>query len=228
MSKGKWLVALALSGLFMFSSVTLSEDKKAEPKKDAAPAKPEPAKGGDKAPAKPGDPGAAAEAAAAAAWDAAAKPGPHHKHMEAFVGTFDSTNKFWMSPGAPPMESKGKMVNTMIFGGRYLKSEYNGEFMGEPFQGLGYLAYDNVAKKYTGTWIDNMGSGIYQSTGTCEADGKTIKFTSKHWDPMSNAEETGTDVWKWTDANTYVMSMSGKGPDGKEMKMMEITYTRAK
>ena len=226
MTKGKWLLSLVLGGLFVFSAMSVADEKKADPKKDAAPAKPEPAKGGEKAPAKAGEAGGMDPATAA--WDEAAKPGPHHKHMEAFVGTFDSTNKFWMSPGAPPMESKGKIVNTMIFGGRYLKSEYTGDFMGQPFQGLGYLAYDNVAKKYMGTWIDNMGSGIYQQVGTCESDGKTFKFTSKHWDPMTKAEETGSDVWKWNDANSYTMTMSAKGPDGKEMKMMEMVYTRAK
>jgi hypothetical protein len=31
---------------------------------------------------------------------------------------------------------------------------------------------------------------------------------------------------RWTDANTEVFEMHGPGPDGKEPKMMEITYKK--
>ena len=33
-------------------------------------------------------------------------------------------------------------------------------------------------------------------------------------------------VWKFVDANTQTFEMYGSGKDGKDMKMMEITYTR--
>jgi hypothetical protein len=31
---------------------------------------------------------------------------------------------------------------------------------------------------------------------------------------------------RWTDANTEVFEMHAPGPDGKEFKMMEITYKK--
>ena len=44
---------------------------------------------------------------------------------------------------------------------------------------------DFEQKKYVGVWIDNMGTGIMYSTGTCDADGKVCTSTSEMLDPMS-------------------------------------------
>ncbi len=32
--------------------------------------------------------------------------------------------------------------------------------MGMPFEGMGIDGYDNLAKQYVSTWVDNMGTGI--------------------------------------------------------------------
>jgi hypothetical protein len=41
-------------------------------------------------------------------------------------------------------------------GGRFLGQRYTGSMMSAPFEGVGYTGYDNVTKKYWGTWIDRM------------------------------------------------------------------------
>ena len=58
------------------------------------------------------------------------------------AGTWDTTMKLWMEPGAEPMVSTGTSTNTMILGGRQLKMEYSGTFMDMPFMGIGFTGFD--------------------------------------------------------------------------------------
>src|SRR6187549_847720 len=84
----------------------------------------------------------------------------------------------WMSPGAPPQESTGTSENKWVLGGRFVQQSHEGNFMGQPFSGVGYTGYDNFKKKYVGTWMDTMGTMIMVSQGSADATGKTLSMTS--------------------------------------------------
>jgi hypothetical protein len=154
-------------------------------------------------------------------------PGEHHEHLKALVGNFDYTIKMWMAPGMAPQEFTGKRSAEMIMGGRYLQEKYTGTFMGMPFEGLGTMAYDNVQKKYISTWIDNMGTGLMVATGQCDK-GPSWTMTGEMADPQSGKMVPTRSVTKIIDADHMTMEMYSPGPDGKEMKMMEVAATRSK
>ena len=82
-----------------------------------------------------------------------ATPGPEHKKLEPLVGDWTYTAKFWMAPGAPPMEMAGDDKCTWIMDGRFLQDEVTGPAQAgmPPFQGLGLTGYDNTTKKYVGS-----------------------------------------------------------------------------
>jgi hypothetical protein len=157
----------------------------------------------------------------------AISPGEHHKVLGRMAGDWTFTNKFWMAPGQPPMESTGTMSAVTLLGGRYVEHTWKGDMMGMPFEGRGTDGYDNVAKQYVSSWVDNMGTGIMYQTGTCDSSHKTCTFTGDVWDPMSGQKTTMKSVISWVDDNTFKNEMFGKDPSsGKEMKMMEITAKR--
>jgi Protein of unknown function (DUF1579) len=166
------------------------------------------------------------DAATEQAMPAENMPGPNQDLMKKLAGNFDYALKMWMAPGTAPMESKGKRTGEMVMDGRYLQEKFTGDFMGQPFEGLGTLAYDNVQKKWVSTWIDNASTGIMVSTGTCDGKG-TWEMKGEMPDPMSGKMVMTRGVTTLKDDNTIVMSMYVPGPDGKEMKMMEITLTRS-
>jgi len=147
-------------------------------------------------------------------------PGEEHKHLAMMAGDWTFTNHFWMAPGQPPTESTGTMHGEMTLGGRYLQTTWTGNMMGQPFEGHGTDAFNNVSKKYESTWVDNMGTGIMYGTGTCE--GTTCKSSSEAWDPMSGKKITMRSQVTWSGDSSFKMEMWGPGPDGKDMKMMEI------
>ena len=154
-----------------------------------------------------------------------ATPGEPHKQLASLAGSWTTKTKSWMKPDKPPMETTGTCEDKALLDGRFLQQECTGEMMGQPYTGIGVHGYDNLTKKYVTTWMDSMGTGIFVMEGTASADGQTITLHGSHPDPMGGVMKHRA-VWKFVDANTQTFEMYHKGKDGKEMKMMEITYTR--
>ncbi|MEO6308129.1 MAG: DUF1579 domain-containing protein [Nitrospiraceae bacterium] len=154
-----------------------------------------------------------------------ATPGEPHKLFATLAGSWTTTTKEWMEPGKPPTESTGTAEMKMLLDGRFLYQEYTSQMMGQPFSGVGIDAYDNMTKKYVTAWIDTMGTGIFMMEGTASADGKTVTLKGSHPEP-GGGHMTHRAVWKIVDSNTQTFDMYGTHQGGKEMKVLEITYTR--
>jgi hypothetical protein len=169
---------------------------------------------------------AADEKAAMEAWQKAMTPGDGQKKLEPLVGTFDTKVRTWMDPSRPPDDSVGTSVNTWALGDRFVQMKYEGVFLGESFNGIGYTGYDNVSKKYVSTWMDSASTGMMWSTGTL--DGKAISMKATVNDPMTGKSSPVEEKLTITDADHHMLEMWGKAPDGKTFKMMEIQYTRKK
>jgi hypothetical protein len=161
----------------------------------------------------------------------AAKPGPEQKMLADTAGKWTYTSKWWESADAKPEESTGKSTFKMILGGRILQQDVSGKAMGQPFQGLGFTAFDNLKKEWNTTWMDSMGTSIMHGKGTYDASTKTMTDTGSFTCPM---EEDMTaeyrSEWKMTDKNNMTFTMYGKGMGKQtgEFKMMEMVYKRAK
>lgn len=166
------------------------------------------------------------EKAAMEAMEKAAAPGEGHKKLEPLAGKFTVKSKMWMDPSKPPEESTGSTERKWIMGNRYLQEEYKGTMMGQPFTGMGIQGYDNVMKRYFGSWIDSGSTSMSMSTGTLA--GNTIKYKGKMSDPMAGKEVPYTMNLKIADNDHHSLEMWGPGPDGKNVKWMELQYTRAK
>ncbi len=156
----------------------------------------------------------------------AMSPGEQHKALARMVGNWTFVNKAWMDPAQPPAESSGTMHAELLMGGRYVEHTWKGDMMGMPFEGRGTDGYDNVAKQYVSSWVDNMGTGIMHQTGTCDAGQKTCTFTGDVWDPVSGQKIGMRSVISWLDENSFRNEMFVKDPSGREVKMMEITAKR--
>jgi len=174
----------------------------------------------DKKPEKQMDPQAMMEV-----YQKLATPGEPHKLFATLAGSWTTTTKEWMEPGKPPTESTGTAEMKMLLDGRFLYQEYTSQMMGQPFSGIGIDGYDNLRKRYVTTWIDTWGTGIFQMEGTANADGKTITLKGRHDEP-GGGHMTHRAVWKIVDSNTQTFDMYGTHHGGKEMKVLEITYTR--
>jgi hypothetical protein len=152
-------------------------------------------------------------------------PGPQHAAFASLVGKFKADMKFRTDANSPEQASTGEAVNELVFGGRFVKSEYSGDMSGQPFKGVQFLGYNNTAKTYQCVWMDDMSTAIMTSEGTGDASSITLQCTFAC--PLINGPRKlkMTYAIKNADEHTFEMyDLEG----GKEFKMMTIHYTRVK
>jgi hypothetical protein len=204
----KTILATALSlALILPAAAALAQEK---------------AKGPEKAP-----PAAEQEMKAAMeAMEKAATPGAMHQFLAKMAGTWNVESKAWMGPG-DPMISKGTSVCTMVLGGRFLQEEVKADFGGMPYEGKGITGYDNVAKVFQATWVDTLGTGLGVATGSLDPTGKILTSTMTFTDPRTGKEGSMRTVLTLVDEKTHRFEVFERGPDGKEVRTMEMTYRKA-
>jgi hypothetical protein len=157
--------------------------------------------------------------------EAAGTPGEGHKALEPLIGTWTAEVKCWMSPDEPPTVSRGTAKTTWVMNGRYVQEEFKGEFMGKPFNGMSLTGYDNVKKKYTSVWIDDMSTSTVTSEGTAENGGKVITLEGTHVCPATGQTDMPMkQVVRILSNDRRVFEMHDPGK-GEKSKVMEITYT---
>jgi hypothetical protein len=150
-----------------------------------------------------------------------------HKSLDYLVGDWKVTAKMWPAPGAKPEESTGKAHFEPMFEGRFIRETFEGQMMGKAFQGVGYLGYDNMKKKYTTTWMDSMSTGVFEFEGDSSDKGKTITSTSEEFTcPMTGAPKKIRAVMKKVSKNEVRYEHYDKDVSGKEFKMMELVYKK--
>ncbi|MBX7044888.1 MAG: DUF1579 domain-containing protein [Ignavibacteria bacterium] len=151
-------------------------------------------------------------------------PGEQQKQLAKMSGDWTYTSKFWMAPGQDPTVSNGTAKFETLLDGRYMKCTVKGNMMGMPFEGMSITGFDNAAKLFQSSWIDNMGTGIMHMTGTADAKG-VITLKGGMMDPVSGKMLDEKQVM-WSDGdNKFVMEMY-QMENGAENKVMEVVYTR--
>jgi hypothetical protein len=156
-------------------------------------------------------------------------PGEHHRVLEPFVGRFRTTSRMWMTPDAAPQESTGLADHTWVLGGRFLKMDVRGDMGGHPFEGLGYLGYDNILGEYTAVWLDNMSTGITRASGQLDPVTKIYTEGGTFSCPITGEKERRfRGEWKVIDGDTLSYTMYNPSPDGTDVKAIEISYKRVK
>ena len=165
------------------------------------------------------------EAAMMAAYQKAGTPGPQHAALAKMAGTYDLKIRSWEKPGTSPTEETGTSTRAMALDGRVMVEDMQSKMHGQPFTGHGMQGYDNVSGKYWGTWNDSMSTGLMVSEGTCDDQG-ACTFTGSWNDPITKGKTVARMTTKRLSPTQELFEMYAPGPDGKEMKMLEITYTR--
>jgi hypothetical protein len=160
----------------------------------------------------------------------------NHKLLATLDGTWNCDVKMWMDgdTSKKPDVSKSTAVRKSIMDGRYVIMDVTGKMeMPGPdgkkkemtFKGHGTEGYDNVKKKFVGTWMDSMGTGIMMSEGDYDSSTKTFTYTGE-FEMMPGMKQKIREVLKITDKD-HMNFEYYEDRGGKEMKTMEIAYTRS-
>ena len=183
----------------------------------------------------PPDEAAAAEAMSAEdleAYMATARPGAGHRILDPMGGEFRAQVTATMGPGAPPDVSTGIMRTSWTLGGRYLKHDYQGKAMGQPFSGQGYTGFDNQKQCFCGFWVDSMGTMMPPIIhGQADESGKVLTFEMEH-DQMEHDHwvtgERGTtrEVVTIESHDRHTTDMFWTPEEGETQQTLRIVYDR--
>ena len=150
-------------------------------------------------------------------------PGPEHKLLAKMIGT-------WKAKMTGMMDADGVSVNSPVLGGRFIRQDFTANMGGMEFVGLGYSGYDNVKKKYIGTWSDISTTSLMVSEG--DYDAKTMTFTHRGemFDPEIGEDVKVREVTRMVsdDEHTFEMFGPDKADAKKEVSKFKIVYTREK
>jgi hypothetical protein len=168
------------------------------------------------------------EAAMAKALEVAMTPGDGQKRLAPMIGTFDVKIRTWVSANSTPIESTASMVSAWVLGGRYVQSMLVGEVGGEPFNGIGYIGYDNVSKIYQTAWMDTGSTGMTWYTGSFDESGTTATMKASVPDPLT-AKPTPLELRMSVEPNgDHVTEIWGQGLGTEMFRLMELKYTKTK
>jgi len=162
----------------------------------------------------------------AKALQAAVTPGEGQKKLDAMIGTFAVKIRTWAAPSVAPVESQASSVSNWVLDGRYVQSMLSGYVNGAPFNGIGYMAFDNVTKTYQAAWMDSGSTEITWYKGNMDASGKSALMKASVAN-LVTAKPTPLELHVTLDDHgNHVTELWGKGLGHKMFKMMELSYTK--
>ena len=159
-------------------------------------------------------------------WKAAATPGEEHKILAELAGRWKARVMVRVNPDRVSEESDGTSEGTMIMGGRYVQLIHKGTLNGQPFEGEMVIGYDNIAKKYVGQWIDNMGTSIVHYDGTFDKRLRRLFMGARFVDPMTRQPVKVRAITTFVDPNNWTYEEFSTPDGGKEWQSLKITFTK--
>jgi hypothetical protein len=167
------------------------------------------------------------DAATQNALEAAMTPGAGQEKLNVLVGTFDVRIRTWITPGSEPVESTGSMVSAWVLGGRYVQSMLAGTVAGEPFNGIGYVGYDNVSKMYQVAWMDTGSTGMTLYSGGFDESGMSATMKASVLNELTSKPALVELRLTIDPEGNHVTELWGPGMGTEMFRMMELVYTRA-
>ncbi|MCP4655718.1 MAG: DUF1579 domain-containing protein, partial [bacterium] len=119
---------------------------------------------------------------------------------------------------------EGQSEVKWILDGHYLMEDFSSAMMGEAFQGIGIIGYDNFKQKYQYIWIDNTSTAMFTSLGDYDEPTQTFTYHGLMDEPMTGERDKKVKyVLRVVDEKTHVFEIHDLAIDAVEV---EITYTR--
>jgi hypothetical protein len=161
-----------------------------------------------------------------ATYEPRSKPGAGQKLLEKFVGDWDVAKTFVPRSGAPSRQ-KGECRQTMIHGGRFLRSVfvfYQGD---RKTTGEGLIGFDTATGTFTSVWTDSRATRMSLRRSKDKFNGSEIVLYSGSLDEAVKNERRSRTVTRLDDAgNKIIHRQYAISPNQPERLVMELVLTR--
>ena len=163
-------------------------------------------------------------------WKQYTSPGENHKHLEYFVGQWESIQKIWMQPGSEPIIMTQEISVESLFEGRFTRAHIKNkeEVMGIKIEAFVVTGYDNYNKRFFSVTYGNTGTNCSLMFGTLDKTGKIRKDTGEEDNFFTKKKFKVRAVTTIINEDKYTYESYRIGPGENEVKITEITYSRKK
>jgi hypothetical protein len=160
-------------------------------------------------------------------WLEASTPGERHQALAKLEGRWSAKLTFWTGPDAPAQNSEGAITNTIQLDGRFVRQQFEGQVMGMPMKGEGYLGFDNPANEFVGLWMDTLGTGVQVHRGSPGPDANTITLRGEFKD-LAGRPVASRHVITFLNNDRHVFEIYHAPAGTPEFRSMRAEYTRIK
>lgn len=156
----------------------------------------------------------------------AGTPGEFHKQLENLIGEFDAEVKIWKTPDSEPMKFTGTVTRQWILDGRFIKEIVKAQGEMGPFEGLGFIGYNNIDGQYETIWMESMSTAIIKGSGSYNPDKKEFFTMSKYRNPYTHKLITHWKKIELGNSSRQVATGWQTTVDGRDFKSFEGVFER--
>jgi len=154
---------------------------------------------------------------------------PHHEMLYKLAGHWSVQVRMHDAAGGEPTDVRGAARNTMILDGRALQSEFKGDFMGQPFVGLGLDGYDMDKEQHFSIWMDSTNTGVTHDSGECNHDGQdVVTYRGEGKDPATGKTLKTRSILTLRSSSRYLYEQWQTPEGGEEVLAMQVIYSKNK
>ena len=154
-------------------------------------------------------------------------PGAGQKFLQKFVGDWDVVKTFHSRTGGNPSRQTGECQQTMIHGGRFLKSEFVFQQGKNKTTGTGIIGFEADSGRFTSFWTDSRATRMSLRQSQDKFNGEEIVLFSRSLSPDSKEGRRSRTVTRLEDGGKKIVHRQyNQTPDGKERLLMELVLTR--
>jgi len=154
--------------------------------------------------------------------------GPQHAALGALVGHWDVD--IVLGDGASPAQhSKGKAEYSWVIKGRWLGLRLTGSMFGTPYEQFTILGYDSYAKNIVEVSVESADNSMLMSRGTFANPDQPVISLFGELDEYTNGvlHQPYKVEFNRVSADRHVTTIVGFGDAGKEVRKLQLTFSRA-
>lgn len=149
--------------------------------------------------------------------------GAPHRQLARLAGDWQVTQSLWMQAGQAAQVNAGTAHFAMVLGGRHLRQDLRIDSH-PAFQGLGYIGYDNTARRYDSSWMDLNFTGLLLLHGDYDPRHATYRFRGEMQDAQGHAVPTRQELQVLDGRHLVARYFEGAGAD--ERLVVQLEYSR--
>jgi hypothetical protein len=163
---------------------------------------------------------------AQSSYEPRSKPGAGQKFLEKFVGDWDVEKAFFPQSG-DPHRIKGDCKQTMIHGGRFLRSEFVFGTGDAQTTGTGIIGFEADTGLFSSVWTDSRSTRMSLRQSQDKFNGEEIVLYSRTLQEGGRETRKSRTLTRLEDNGRKIVHRQyNPGKDGTERLVMELIMTR--